>query len=431
MDMAFRRTRAAVYWGAVLGEPLAISMFLLKPILSRDFHATDYQLALFNMLKHAVTLFSVYGSLWALNKRERLRPQLVWTGLVLRLPFLLFAWITNTWWALLAVGIHMLVGKAGNPAWFEIMRLNLPKEQRTRIYAASSAICCIEGLFLGWGAKRVMHQYPDSWRLLIPVSAVVGLLALWWVWRIPVPPKTEPETPKPALGQERHSAQDLLNFFARPWKTGWALIKERSDFRIFQLGYLICGGGILLFQPLMANFCVRELHITDYSTLIDIFSIYLSIGFAISMYSWNRSLHLGLFKASALVCLFFGLHILCLIAAHFCHGHHIFQKDAPKFLLCAAQVIYGIGMGGSHVLWNMSGTIFCREGEDSSIYTTTNMISLGVRAITMSLLGAYLSNVIGYLYILYISAGCCAIGGLILAGYAILEKSSSISLAKK
>ncbi len=431
MDLAFRRTKQAVYWGAVLGEPLAISMFLLKPILSRDFGATHYQLALFNMLKHAVTLFSVYGSLWALNKRDRLRPQLIWTGVVLRLPFLLFAWITNTWWALLAVGIHMLVGKAGNPAWFETMRLNLPKEERTRIYAASSAICCIEGLFLGWGAKRIMHQYPESWRYLIPLSAVVGLLALRWIWRIPIPEKNEPVAPPPLSKKGGHNGGELLAFFAAPWKTAITLIKERPDFRIFQLGYLICGGGILLFQPLMPNFCVRELNITDYSSLIDIFSIYLSVGFAISMYSWNRSLHLGLFKASSLVCLFFGLHILLLIAAQLCHGHHIFQKDAPKFLLCAAQVIYGVGMGGSHVLWNMSPTIFCREGEDSSIYTTTNMISLGVRAITMSLLGAYLCVLIGYLYTLFISGFCCLLGGAILAMYAQTEKNPSISLAKK
>lgn len=429
MNLAYRRTKAAVYWSAILGEPLAIALFLLKPILSRDLHASDHQLALLTTLKHAITLVSVYGSMWALNKRERLKPQLIWTGIILRVPFFFFAWIYDAWWALLAVGVHMLVGKAANPAWFETMRLNLPKEERTRIYAASSAISCLEGLLLGWMAKGYMQAHPSSWRTLFPLSALVGVLSLWWVWRIPLP-KADLKAERADLHQIKSTQQSALEFFSRPWKTAFKLLRERADFRTFQLGYFVCGGGILLFQALLPNFCVRELQITDYAVLVDLFAIYFSIGFAISMYSWNRSLQMGLFRASALICLFFALHISLLIAAHYCHGHHILQKDAPKFLLRAAQIVYGIAMGGSHVMWNMSGTLFCREGEDSSIYTTTNMVAIGVRAVTLPFLGAFLSRKIGYLNVLYISALCCFVGAWILNKRMQIGQNGSIDMAK-
>lgn len=430
MNLAYRRTKAAVYWGAVLGEPLAIALFLLKPILSRDLHATDHQLALLTTLKHAITLFSVYGSMWALNKRERLKPQLIWTGIILRVPFFFFAWIYDAWWALLAVGVHMLVGKAAQPAWFETMRLNLPKEERTRIYAASSAISCLEGLILGFCAKRYLQVYPSSWRMLFPLSALIGMLAMWWIWRIPVPNADAPVDQSGQVSSSQNAQPNALEFLGRPWKTALNLLRERPDFRTFQLGYFVCGGGILLFQPLMPNFCVRELEITDYSVLVDLFTIYFSIGYAISMYSWNRSLRLGLFRASILLCMFFALHIILLIAAHFCHGHHILRKDAPLFLLRAAQAVYGIAAGGSHVLWNMSGTLFCKDREDSSVYTTTNMVAIGLRAVTLPFLGAFLSRKIGYLNVLYISALSSFIGAWILSRRSQNSHGDVISVAK-
>ena len=430
MTLAFRRTQAAVYWGAVLGEPLAIALFLLRPILSKDLHATNHQLALLVTLKHAITLLSVYGSMWALNKRERLKPQLMWTGLILRVPFLFFGWVYDAWWALLAVGIHMLVGKAANPAWFETMRLNLPKEERTRIYAASSAISCLEGLALGWYAKNYLKKHPGSWRMLFPLSALVGMLTLWWVWRIPVA-KTEISADQPGqVPSSQKTSPSAFEFFARPWKTALTLLRDRPDFRTFQLGYFVCGGGILLFQPLLSNFCVHEMGVTDYGDLVDLFTIYYSIGFAISMYSWNRSLRLGLFGASVLICMFFALHILLVISAHFCHGHHILRKDAPMFLLRAAQAVYGIATGGSHVVWNMSGTLFCKDKEDSSMYTTTNMVAIGVRAVTLPFLGAFLSRKIGYLNVLYISGVSCLIGAWILSRRAQNSQNDLISVAK-
>lgn len=479
-NLAFRRTKEAIYWSSVLSEPLTVAFFLLRPILSRDLNASNNQLALIIVLKHAIALLSVYGSLWALGKRERLKPQMIWTGIVLRIPFLFFGFVHNAWWALLAIGINMLVGKAGGPAWLEVMRLNLPKEERTRIYALSGIISCVEGLILGYLLKKGMDLYPSCWRIYFPLASALGLVSLWWIWRVTVPPailqngEALPKTKEsPTLAHffefaAKAISQNILQFVSflallicaaspflkfsgtrviylyppsqyivaffalasvlqlatwiwksefilRPWKTAMRLFKERKDFRNFQLGYFICGGGILLFQPVLSNFCIHELKISKWSALTDIFLIYQTVGFTLSMQLWNRSLRLGLFRASTLLCLSFAVHIGFLVAATFWHGHHILGQSASLFLLYAAQIAYGICLGGSHILWNMSATLFCRPSEDSSIYTTTNMLALGLRAISLPFLGAHLSQQIGYLNLLYISGTCCLVGAAFLA----------------
>lgn len=499
LNLAFRRTKEAVYWSSIIGEPLAVLFFMLRPILVRDLRATTFQLALFMVLKHAIALISVYGSLWALGKRERLKPQMLWTGMVMRVPFLFFAWVHNPWWALAAVGINMLFGKAGTPAWLEMMRLNLPKEERTRIFAWSSAISVLEGLFLAYFVKILFQNHPSSWRVLFPLCAAFGMTALWWIWRIPVPAVDEGgEELNRSLSQsqEHPSFADLMEFagvairdnilqfvsfvallicaaspflkfsgtrviylyppsqyivafftiasglqlatwiyqsefILRPWKTALRLISSRPDFRTFQIGYFICGGGILLFQPVLTAFCIDELDIKGWRALTDIFLIYSSIGYAASMQLWNRSLRLGLFQASTILCLCFAMHIALLIAAAHWHGHQFYGMSASLIFIYSAQVVYGISGGGSHFLWNMSATLFCREKEDSSLYTTTNMLIFGVRAITLSFFGAYLSHKIGHLNLLYVSGTCCLIGAAVLAlGRNALENAAK-PLVKK
>lgn len=90
---ASKKTRIALFLSGLLSEPLVGFIAILPFILRKELHAGGFQIALFNMVKPVMALFSFYwgASLW--RQQEKLRSNWIGASLLARLPFLIFPFV--------------------------------------------------------------------------------------------------------------------------------------------------------------------------------------------------------------------------------------------------------------------------------------------------------------------------------------------------
>src|SRR5690606_31722825 len=86
---------------------------------------------------------------------------------------------------------------------------------------------------------------------------------------------------------------------------------------------------------------------------------------------------------------------------------------------------YGVGQGGSHLVWNMSGPIFAGK-EESSRYTGVNVAMAGLRGAVAPPLGGLLSVFIGPVQVLIVGGILCFYSGIRMLQSKFSKESLSI-----
>src|SRR3990167_6766115 len=338
------QTGRALMWTNLLNEPLFTLYGFLAFILYKDLGASPFQIALMAMLKPVITILSFYWSS-GLGGRKKLKPNVLWAGFFMRAPFLLCPWIDSSWYVIASAVNYMFFYRAGQPAWLEILRKNIGKG-RERAFSVSAGLGYVEGVALSLGMGALLDQDPTVWRGLLCGAAILGFLSLMIQSRI--------EVDEGDGGEEEIGLREKL---VRPWRDSWQLIRKRPDFAKFQWGFMICGFGVMLIQPALPLFAVDSLGIS-YLEMAAAVSIAKGLGFAFSSGFWGRWMEReSILKVSSAVFLTFALFplILCL-------------SVWGAFWLYVAYFWYGVGQGGSHLVWNMFGPIFAGK-EESSRYS--------------------------------------------------------------
>ena len=130
-----KKTKKAILWINIFNQPLASLYVLLAVILRKDLHISAFQIALLTTLKPVVSILSFYWSSWVKNHPVNLRFNLILAGIGLRIPFLLFPFISNVWFYIFSSALYMLLYRTINPIWIEVLKRNLSKQNRDRYYS--------------------------------------------------------------------------------------------------------------------------------------------------------------------------------------------------------------------------------------------------------------------------------------------------------
>ena len=139
-DHYLNKTRLAYTLTRILNTPFWALYTLLPFIICHDLQATPWQIACIISLKPIVSLFSLYWSSLVKRRRDRLISNIVWAGLLGHLPFLFVPWITHPWYFVFASAVYMLFHRGVNPAWMELLKINIPEEGRKTVVAYGSAV---------------------------------------------------------------------------------------------------------------------------------------------------------------------------------------------------------------------------------------------------------------------------------------------------
>lgn len=395
-DIYLQKTRIAYTWTRILNTPFWAIYTLLPFILCKDLQATPWQIAIIISLKPIVSLFALYWSSQIKRRRDRLVSNIVWAGIFSHLPFLFVPWISHPWYFIFASTVYMLFHRGVNPAWMEVLKVNIPEDSRKNVFAYSSAVYhaggAILAILIGW----ILDDYFQAWRWLFPLTALFSLAAIFFQVRLPIKDVTEASETN-AIENAPFSFREKLG---KPWKEAWELMKTRPDFARFQIGFMLGGGGLMLWQPALPQFFFDILHL-NYKELTIAMTLCKSIGYTLALPIWTRMMsRLDIFAFSGAVTAIAALFPLGLMAAQW-----------NLVWLYLAYLLYGFMQAGSELSWNLSGPIFSRN-EDSSTYSGVNVVTIGLRGCVSPPLGSFLCNLTNATVVLMMGGGFCLLATL-------------------
>ncbi len=382
------RTKAAYLWTFILNAPFWAIFNMLPFILVKDLGASALQITVLVTLKPAVSLLSVYWSDYVKERADRLVPNVVLGSVLSKIPFLFLPWITNIWMIIGIYAFYMLLQRGVVPAWMELLKLGVEKESRSRIVSygitLSYVASAIFPVFFGW----MMDDYDEAWRIIFPIVSLFSLVSLYF--QLQIPAQEENKAPKRALS--------LL----APWKTLFKLLRERRDFFHFQMGFMLGGFGLIILQPILPDFYTHVLNL-NYKELGLATNLCKGVGFALASPFWaNWISRAPIFRFTSLVAFVSALFALQLLFA-----------QSLFIWLFAAYISYGFMQAGSQLVWKLSGPIFSPD-EDSSAYTSVNILMVGIRGLIANPLGGLIAYGAGLTGVMLLSVFLCLSGSLYL-----------------
>jgi hypothetical protein len=395
-----KRTRLAYVATRILDTPFWAIYNMLPFILYKDLHATPFQLAVIITLKPLVSLLSMYWSATVNKRRDRLVSNILWARCLGYIPFFFFPFISNIWFFIASFGLYMMLAVGIVPAWMEILKLNIPTKARERVFSYTQAFGYMGGgllpFLLGW----LLDGYIQAWRWIFPLTASLAFFSFFFQYRILIPLSIQQSSVN-----KMSFSTSLLEGLLRPWKNAWELLWQRSDFRKFQIGFMIVGCGLMIMQPALPVFFVDVLNLS-YMELAIALTFCKGVGFAIASPMWSRWIHhVDLYRFSSwisgLACLF----PLCLILAKF----HLFW-------LYIGYLGYGIMQSGNELTWNMSGPIFAKD-EDSSLFSSVNVVAVGLRGCFVPTLGSLFCTLFNSSFVMFLGGILCLLATIRLSSY--------------
>lgn len=388
-DLFSKRTRYAYVLTRILDTPFWAIYNMLPFILYKDLHATPFQIAVMIALKPLVSLLSMYWSAAVNKRRDRLISNIIWARFLGYIPFLAFPFISNIWFFICAFGLYMMLAVGIVPAWMEVLKLNIPSKSREKVFSYTQAFGYMGGGLLPFVIGWVLDGYFQAWRWIFPLCTLVALTALYFQKRILIPPTMDAEP-------ERELKP--LSFFdeiLKPWKNAKDLLLRRPDFKHYQIGFMIFGSGLMIMQPALPIYFVDILNLS-YTELAIALTFCKGIGFAVASPLWSRLIHQAdIYRfcswVAGLACLF----PLCLMLA-----------KVQLFWLYAGYLGYGIMQSGNELNWNMSGPIFAKN-DDSSAYSSLNIIAVGIRGAIVPLIGSLLCTAANSFVVMLMGGAIC------------------------
>ncbi len=401
LDFFFSRTRAAFLWTRILNIPFWVVFNILYIILFKELGATPLQITAIIALKPAASLLSPYWSAIVHERQDRLLSNLIWANIIKFIPFLFFPFIENTWLLILAFGHYMVFVRGSVPAWMEIIKQNIQGSQRERVFAFGSAIdylgSAIVPLAFGW----ILDDYPGIWRWIFSGSALLGILSTLLLFRIPI-------SFKPAAQQYKDN-ESIYEHLSKPWKSSWRLLKQRPDFAKFQVGYMLGGSALMMIHSVQPAFFVDVLQLS-YKEIFFALAICKGVGFAIATPAWVKIFdRMNIFRLCSIVTFVTMLFPLLLMTA-----------SLNTLWVYGAFLVYGVMQAGSELSWHMSGPVFAHR-DDSSVYSTTNVLVVGLRGCIAPALGSLIFAYSGPGTVLAISAFLCLIATERMYKYSVQE----------
>ncbi len=372
LDLVGMKTRSAVLANKLLSEPLLLIFSLVGFILCKSFNGSAVQVSLLTMLNPSLGLLILYWSASIHNNPQKLSANLIWSGILARMPFLFFPWVTNPWVFIACAAIYIFFYRASNPAWMEVIKQNLPNPHRGRIYSLASALAYAEGLLICLWVIPWLKQDEMAWRFCFPIAAVIGMTS------VIVQNRVVPMDYKIRQKKTKHNQFSFKDKFTLPWKEAYRLMSQRPDFTRFQVGFFLCGFGLMMSSAILPFYCVNILNVSlgEFATAR---LVCMCIGYVLFSKFWSRKLNsLPIYEFMVYVIICFILFAIFIVLA-----------SVEVNFLYVAFFIYGIAQAGSHLSWNLSGPIFSKE-ESSAVFSSINVLMVGVRGCMAPALGTIL-----------------------------------------
>lgn len=381
------RTQFAFIAMRIMGTPCWYLLSMLSFILYKNMHLTSLQITIIVALKPMTSLLSPYWSQAIYQRPDKIILNLLGANFLRYFPFLFIPWIHSPWFIIFSFGLYMMLSRATIPAWMELFKYNLPEKKREELVSYGTIIDYLGTALLAVGMGILLDRFQHIWQWLFCITATLGIFSTFFLTTLSTLHQTSA-----AISPARFKIKDKI---CNPWKQVWHLLKERKDFTLFQIGFMFGGAGLMIMQPALPKFFIDNLQLSFTEMGLAI-ALCKGIGVGVTAPLWTRLFRkMHIFQLCALVTFFATLFPFFLLATSF----HL-------ILLYFAYAFYGVMQAGSELSWHMSGLVFAQE-RDSSTFSVTNVLTVGMRGCVIPAFGAMLSPFIHPLGVILLGAFFC------------------------
>ncbi len=379
--------------------PNEVLFTLLIFILSKNLQATAFQLTVMACLKPLTSFVSFYISSYLYGKSHRISSYLIINMFIGTLPCLFFPFIENVWFYIASYALYMITKRAQEPAWIQFLKSRLELQQMSKVISKGTSITYFICMSLPPILSFWLDADADLWKTLFVLFTLLQFLNAISIVSLKCGAQSiQKESPQP------------LSRAIDPFLNALQLLRNNTAFSHYLFLFFLGGAGIVAMQPILPQYFNSHLGLS-YAQLTLAFSFCKGLSFLISSPIWSKYTNrITLYRLNVLMNLFTCLFIGGLLAAPF-----------GMEWLYAAYLCYGVMQGGCDLTWNLSGPIFSKKS-DSSLYSSLNLILVGVRGAICPFLGYFLFNTMGPISV-FIMAFCLCFAG-ILYGFRLDAKYS-------
>ncbi len=271
------------------------------------------------------------------------------------------------------LGLWLLLGIAlvGRVCWSgyitlrpTIWRANYPASSRVRIVGLVSGIEVLVIAIVGAGMSFLMDKNADAFRVILPLAAMVGLLGVLCITRLPIRKEAS------LIAGERSHKDAAM----KPWQGPLVVLRVlKADrwYAQFMLWMFVLGFANLMVTPTLVISLKEELAFTQFQSVMVVSSVPLLVT-VLSIPLWRAFLdrsHVVHFRA---------IHGWVFVLASVFYTIGAITDDAPWYFVGAACM--GVGFGGGSMAWNLGHVDFARPSETSR-YMATHVTLNGIRGL--------------------------------------------------
>lgn len=372
----------------LLASPLEGLFYILSFILYKELNASPLQLTILISTKPAVALLSFYGNLFIKNRPSNLRSMIILCTLLGAIPCAFIPWCMNVWFIIFAHALFMISLRAVLPAWSEILKINLATKYRGRVFSIGSMTNYTMIMAIPLLISPFLDRVPFSWVWFFFAFSLLNCLNIFLLLRLQLKPHTAENDSLP-----QYQFDSFSSIILDPWKNGFKLLKERPDFRKFQVVFMLAGGGLMVMQPVLPIFC-KDILQFSYLDLTLAYSFCKGISFVLSSPTWGRKfgeipIHLFNTYVTAFAVLF---------------AAFLLESENLGAAIYLAYLMYGTMQAGSELSWNLSGPLFAKN-QDSTLFSGINVATVGIRGCVAPFLGDLIFSLTGSFPLVFIVGG--------------------------
>jgi predicted MFS family arabinose efflux permease len=395
-----KKTRFSLILSTILKEPLFSMYNLTAFILRKDLNASVFLISLLTMLRPMVSIFSYYYSYYGSIRLKSLKQNFIIANFLSIVLFFILPFYNSAIFLIIAASVYIMFYRAASPSWLEMIKINIDKKNREKLFSFSSTIGYIEGIILAFILGFFLKKNSSSYKSLYFITAIFSLINIFLIKKIPI--------------KKNENRKEKVNFnILTPLKEGVDLLKKDKNFNLFQIGFMISGFALMLVQPIIPILAVDTLKLSHQEFAIAIL-VCRGLGYIMSSPIWGRAFSkVSILKLSSYM--FLNTFIFMIFLS--------FSKFNILFFYLA-YVVYGITQAGSHLIWNMSGPIFSKN-EDSSKYSAINVLMVAIRGSVAPMLGSILIFKFSIINILILASILCLYSSYVVFKRKILIFSKS------
>ncbi|MDP8267857.1 MAG: MFS transporter [Candidatus Tenebribacter davisii] len=347
--------------------------------------ALDWQITILVMLWPLSNLFSIWWG-QALKHSKSLSKFFILTAFIGRLVLLFMLW-THSYYSYLIIMIFVFsFNSLLSPAQNAIYQNNISVKNRGSLFGYTASLLTLIAIIFSYSAGKLMDINEDWFRYIFSFAGLMGCISSLLMAMI-------------KIEHRKYNAAKIKirKLIVTPIKSTISILKKNKDFAIFQRNYFIYGIGFMILLPSIPKFLVEYLNM-DYSQTFIAKGVISQLGI-LFLAPIAGKIH---DKKNPAFFTFIAFFILGWFPLILLISNYLIGSGIENYVVYFGYLIYGIGMSGIVISWNISSICFAGD-DDVSMYQSVHVTLTGLRALIVPFLGYLLLKYYGVKIVFIIS----------------------------